>query len=147
MAAVKGVNFTKSESPSSDNIVDPGVLGGRIRVHQDTFEAAALASGSTIQVGRLLQPGAKILDIQLFFDALGAGVTLDVGDAADANRYISAVVTTSAGDTRLSNIAGLQYSVLGTSTTPATTDDIIVITTGVGAATGTIKIVIIYAED
>ena len=142
MAAVKGVNFTKSETPTSENIVAPGVLGGRVRVHQDTYEAAALADPSTIQVGKQLQAGAKIIDVQVFFDALGAGTQIDVGDADDSNRYITTTATTSAGSVSLNAITGHLYEI-GTNTD----DDIIVITSSGGAATGTIQIVITYAED
>jgi hypothetical protein len=141
MSAVMGVNYTKSLTPSVDNIVAPGVLRGNVKVYQDIYEAAALANPSTIQVGKQLIVGIKVLFIVLTFDALGAATTLSVGDAASATRYINAVATNVAGSKRSDLTDGMNYSVTGTN------DDIIVITLGGGAATGTIAINIFTAEE
>ena len=100
MANVNGTNYAKSigsGSGSSVDIVDPGVLGGKVRVLIDTYEAASLASGSSILVGKILQAGARIIDILLGFDALGASSTLAVGDQASSARYLDAADSSSAG--------------------------------------------------
>lgn len=141
MSAVLGVNYTKALTPSVDNIVTPGVLRGNVKIYQDIYEAAGLANPSTIQVGKQLIVGIKVLFIILTFDALGAGTTLSVGDAASATRYINAVATNAAGSKRSDLTDGMNYVVTGTN------DDIIVITLGGGAATGTIAINIFTAEE
>lgn len=112
---------------------------GRKRVWYDTYEAAALASGSTITFARLPK-GATIYNVKLMCDALGAGVTLDVGDSGDADRYIAKGATTwnTANQVVDSNaIDGVGY------TLTAETD--LVITTGGASATGTIKVMVEYS--
>ena len=53
MADVKGVNYTNYDS-TPRAMVESAQWGGRMRVMYDTYTAtAALASGSTIKVGRL----------------------------------------------------------------------------------------------
>ena len=90
MASVKGTNFTNI---TADPIVkiDSGEWSGKMRVQYDTYEASSLASGSDISVARLPK-GAKVYDVAIHNDALGSGVTLAVGDSADADRYITATV-------------------------------------------------------
>ena len=146
MSAVLGVNQTKIETPTPANRLAKGLFDGRLKVTTDIYEAAALESGSTIKVGGLLPKGARIKEIVLHTDDLGNNTTLAVGDSDTANRYI---VATDHGAgaaliTRITiaQIAGRDY-VIGTNTG----DNQIVITTGAGEATNTIKIDIIYAQD
>ncbi len=145
MSAVKGVNQTKIETPTPANRLAKGLFDGRLKVTTDIYEAAALASGSTIKVGGLLPKGARIKEIVLHTDNLQNNTTLAVGDSDTADRYIAATDHGAAAlITRIlaAQIAGRDY-VIGT----ATGDNQIVITTGSGEATGTIKIDIIYAQD
>src|SRR3990167_6703043 len=136
MANVNGTNYAKSigsGSGSSVDIVDPGVLGGKVRVLIDTYEAASLASGSSILVGKILQAGARIIDILLGFDALGASSTLAVGDQASSARYLDAADSSSAGIRSIveeDNVNGMNYKVTGT------TDNVIRIAMGGAAGTG-----------
>ncbi len=110
----KGVNKTKADSPTSGNILDGGVLGGRVRVMQDSYICAGTeVTDDVIQMGKALPKGARILDVILHFGACGSGVTLNVGDAEDDNRYISAVDASGAGVVRLeaAEVAGRNYKV------------------------------------
>ena len=143
MATVYGVNWTKYLTPVSDNITEPGELGGKVRVMTDTYEAAAVAAGSTIYMGKPLPVGARILNIKLAFDALGGGTTLSVGDASSAARYLSAAASTSAGIRDMadeSTVDGLLYEI------DADTDEIIVTTAG-GSITGTVKLIVEYTYE
>ena len=114
---------------------------GRKRVWYDTYEAASLASGSDITFARLPK-GATIYNVKLMCDALGSSVTLDVGDSADADRYITATAAASAGVISMHNdgaIGGVGFE--------QTAETDILITTGGAAATGTIKCMVFYVVE
>ena len=113
----------------------------KIRVQFDTFEASSLASGSDISVARL-PSGAKVYDVAIHHDALGSGVTLAVGDSADADRYITATAAANAGVISMHNdgaIDGVGFE--------QTAETDILITTGGSAATGTIKCMVFYVVE
>ena len=147
MASVKGVNYTNI---TADPIVkvDSEVLGGKMRVSYDSYEASSLASGSDITIGRI-PTNATIMDVVLKCDALGASSTLKVGDSGDDDRYLAAVGTW--------NAAGQTQSMLGGSTaantamtglgyrTTASTD--IVITTGGATISGSIHCWVMYTVE
>jgi hypothetical protein len=141
MTAALGVNYTKSADPTAANILTPGSVGGKVHVLTDTYEASTLAENSTIKMGAPLPGGAIVLGIILLWDALGTSTTLAVGDQASAARYITAAASTSAGRSVLLDIDGALHSVT------TGTDDIITITLGGAAGTGTIKIVVFYTTD
>jgi len=152
MATVYGVNRTLANNPAGSNITDPGVLEGKLRVMMDSYEAASLASGSIIEVGRELPKNARIINVILMTDALGAGRTLAVGDYEDNDRYITATTCNTANlVTYLNAIDGRLYEVDETytgKTVGSGTDRQITVTLGGGsAATGTIKIAIIYTYE
>jgi len=149
MASVKGANITNMDSVPAVN-VSSEEAGGKLRVFHDTYEADTLASGSDITIARI-PASATIHDVVLKCDALGASVTLKVGDADDDDRYI--------GVTGTWNVAGQTQSMLsGSSTgapvaavtglgyrTSAQTD--IVITTGGASASGTIFAWVYYSVE
>ena len=140
MASVKGVNFTNI---TADPIVkiDSGEWSGKMRVQYDTYEASSLASGSDISVARLPK-GAKVYDIVVHFDALGGSTTISVGDSGAAARYIAATATSSAGQMSMSQegaIDGVGYE------NTAETD--VLLTTGGGSITGTIKCYVMYVVE
>ena len=140
MASVKGTNFTNI---TADHIVkiDSGEWSGKMRVQYDTYEASSLASGSDISVARLPK-GAKVYDIVVHFDALGGSTTISVGDSGAAARYIAATSTSSAGQMSMSQegaIDGVGYE------NTAETD--VLLTTGGGSITGTIKVVVMYVVE
>ena len=140
MASVKGVNFTNITSTPVVNTASKEAYG-KLRVTYDTYEASSLGSGSDISVARLPQ-GATVYDIVIHHDALGSGVTLAVGDSADADRYITATAAATAGKVVMSEdgaIDGFAYE--------QTAETDVLITTGGAAATGTIKVAVIYSVE
>lgn len=144
MASVNGTNYAKSIDPTASNIVDRGVLGGKVRVMFDSYEAASLASGSTIKVGKDLKAGTRILDVWIIADALGSGVTLSAGDSDTAARYISATAANSANlRIDLDTIGGFNYEI-GTNSGDET---ILITLAGTASGTGTIKVGVLYAEE
>ena len=146
MSAVKGVNRTLMDTPTPANRLKPGRHDGRVKVTLDTYEADALAAGSTIDMCGTLPTGAKILDVILITDDLSADATLAVGDDETPARYISATVCTTANQVQHMNVIdGRDYEV--DMTTPSTPDNQIVITTAVSAITGTIKLIVLYTHD
>lgn len=141
MSDVQGVNVTKFDAGTEqDNWIDQGLIKSSIRVWSDVYEAAALAVAQTIGLAQL-PDGAVVHGGILYFDALGAGVTLEVGDSTDSARYLSATVCTAAGSAIFDAVDGSGY-VIGTNTG----DGEIIATVGVGAATGTIRSVILYTN-
>ena len=140
MASVKGNNFTNI-TPDTIVKIDSGEWSGKMRVQYDTYEASSLASGSDISVARLPK-GAKVYDIVVHFDALGGSTTISVGDSGAAARYIAATSTSSAGQMSMSQegaIDGVGYE------NTAETD--VLLTTGGGSITGTIKVVVMYVVE
>jgi hypothetical protein len=142
MSTVYGVNYTKNLDPVSSNITDPGELEGKVRVMTDTYEAVALALGSTIYMGKPLPVGARIIGVTLAFDALGAA-TISVGDAVSPARYIAATSVASAGMIDMEEgdkVDGLLNKIL------STTNEIILTTAG-AAITGTVKSIVKYVSE
>ena len=84
MATVTGVNYTKITTTPVDHIL-PRDAHGRVRVQYDTYEAAALADPSTIQLFKM-PADARVIDFKVWHDALGSGTTLAFGDVADPDR-------------------------------------------------------------
>ena len=155
MATVYGINSTKVTAGGISNRLAKGTQDGRVKVMTDTYEALALASGSLIEMGAKLPVGAIILEVILHTDNLQNNTTIAVGDYEDADRYIDAVdcgaaeVTKKIGTTT-GNIDGRLYTIdeTYTGTTVGTgSDRQIVLTTGAGEATGTIKLAVIYSAD
>lgn len=149
MASVKGVNITNLTATPVVKASSEQV-GGKLRVFHDTYEASSLASGSDITLAKI-PAYATIHDVVVKCDALGAGVTLKVGDSGDDDRYI--------GVTGTWNVAGQSQSMLAGSSTGApiaavtgvgyrvTSETDIVITTGGAAATGTIYMWVVYSTE
>lgn len=133
MASVKGVNITKIDNGTGK--IEKG-YNHKLRVQKDEYEASSLAAGSDIALGRLPK-GAVIHCVHLYHDALGASVTLSVGDDSDNARFISAQSASAAGVKDSDQIGGIGYEL------SATTD--IKAYVGGAAATGTIKLVIHYS--
>ena len=151
MAQVKADNRTKADSPTSDNILAGGKLGGRVRVMQDEYTFASEAVNDTILLFRDLQAGATILDVVIDNVVTTNAVILDIGDSDTADRYINGYtaqsVTTSRGAetaaTGQLQIGGSQY-VVGTNDG----DNQVIITVLVAIPTdGSIKVSLYYTED
>jgi hypothetical protein len=140
MASVKGVNFTNITATPVVK-TDSGEAYGKLRVTFDTYEASSLASGSDISVARLPK-GAKVYEVIVHHDALGASSTIKVGDSSDDDRYIAATSTASAGKLVMSEdgaIDGFGFE--------QTAETDVILTTGGAAISGTIKVGIIYAVE
>jgi len=144
-----GTNYAKQLDPSSANIVDPGLLGGKVRVFQDycTLGASSLNSTDYIVVGSKLPTGAQVVDVVLTAGAplATASALLVVGDEGDADRYITSTLLTANAVTVGPKVAGgMYYTVTGT------TDNYIRVA---GAATNavlsgaTVKISVMYVVE
>lgn len=150
MPTVYGVNKTKARTPesSSSNIVDYGQMKGKKRIMFDTYEASAIAAGTIIEMGDKLPKNCIVLDVILWTDALGGSVQLIVGDYEDDNRYITLTTCNTANLRTVPNaIDGAGYVADETTATDTGTDRQIIITTSGAAATGTIKVLVIYAQE
>lgn len=149
MATVKGVNKTKVDNGGIENILPRGEFVGRVKVMYDSYEASALAADSIIEMGQELPDNAKIIEVILHTDDLGNNTTLKVGDYEDDDRYITATDHGAGAEliTRLNAIAGRFYEVDNTTPGDTTTDKQVIITTGAGAGTGTIKLIVLYTQD
>lgn len=142
MATVNGVNYAKAVDPSPGNIANPGVLGGKVRCITDTYTFAGEVAGTIVNIGQALPKGAIVVGIEIANAALGAGVTLVLGDAADDARYSPAVIVcTAAGHSVAMPVGGMNYAITGTN------DTVIKLKTGVGAATGMVKVNVFYAVE
>ena len=140
MASVKGTNIAKLDSVPA-TLPEVNAWHGRMRVQYDEYEATALVNGSDIAMARLPK-GARILDIVIHHDALGGSTTLEIGDNADSDRFITAQDTSSAG-TIVQSIDG---EIAGFGHTYASTTDMKV-TLGGADATGTVRSAVFYAVD
>lgn len=107
-----------------------------------TYEASAAAANTVINLFKLPK-GAVVQNFVVAHDDLGTGVTLDIGDAGDTDRYVDGLaVSTAAGSTVGCLVDGIGY-IIGTDTEH---DDTLVTAKVLGsAATGTIKVVCYYS--
>ena len=109
---------------------------GRMRVWYDTFEASSTAASDTITFARMPK-GATIWEVKVMADALGASVTIKVGDASDDDRFITATTMNTANlVTNTNAIAGVGYNY--------TSQTDLIATVGGAAATGTIAFMVFY---
>ncbi len=142
MAAVKGVNVTKYDAGAQgDDAIDQGFVNSQVEIWTDEYEAAALATGSTIDIANL-PAGAKVMKIELYTDALGSTSTIDIGDSDDTDRYsASAFDVATAGFHESDTVDGHQY-VIGTNDG----DNIIQLLSAVNTLTGTIKTAVYFTR-
>lgn len=127
-----GVNYAKSLVPGIRNQVG-AEGGGKVRAIYDEFTFNGEAAGTIVNVGSL-KKDEIFIGALLVSAALGAGVTLSLGDAVSDVRYIAATVCTAAVEAFKGAAAGVGYK--------ATADTTMFLKTGVGAATGKVQIVI-----
>ncbi len=114
MPTFKGTNKTIADAITPATILKPGLIGGNVRCMVDDYTVVGTeVTGDLIEMGHDLPVGAKILEVLLQTSALGSGVTLNVGDAEDDNRYISAVDCSGAIIVRMeaAEIAGRNYEI------------------------------------
>ena len=133
-------NSTTYEAQTSGKLtLDQGVQSATLHMASTTYEADAAAAADVINLFKL-PDNVVIQDIKLYFDALGTGVTLDAGDSVNAARYLDGISAAAAGASGAISIDGLGYRVGS-----AEGDDLITLTIGGAAATGTIKAVCVYS--
>lgn len=137
MASVYGVNATKNNTPTHQNIIPGGEYGGRVRWMHDSYECAATASGTDIVLGGKIPKGAYILpQSKVYFDDLGT-VTVDIGLTAAGTELNSAVnMGAAAGSQELYGDADF-----GTALTAAAQIHL----TPNASCTGTIRLSLMYA--
>jgi len=128
-------------------------LSGRIRVAYGTYEASSLAAASEIEMF-VLPDGARLVQGNLAYDALGSGTTLSVGYAAHTNAAGTAVSAAAAAykaaaaSTSAQKVDVLATIALGSGTETDTNEDGVAITvTNAGTATGSIELTIMYVVD
>jgi len=158
MATLYGVNADKAlvDVPSAKAGV--GEQGGRVRCIYDTYELTAdMSVADVILMGGLIPKGARVLNVHLFFDALGAG-TLDVGwqasaelsggsavEAASADGFIDGAAVTNQGHESMQEDhfaeAGM-FKKFDAAVQPAVT-----VATDTSATSGTIGLYIQYVLD
>lgn len=146
-----GTNYAKTIDPSSANIIDPGLIGGKVRIFQDTAVISASAnlnSTDYIIVGGKLPTGSQVVKIILGAPgttALGTQNDLKVGDEGDDDRYMTAVQVSAAAVHVGPNVSGgMYYTVTGT------TDNYIRLTgnnAGTRVSTNTLKVSIFYVVE
>lgn len=146
----EGTNYAKQADPSSANILDPGLLGGKVRVMEDTATITAstnLNSQDYILVGTKLPTGAQVVKVMLSnagTTALGSQAQVSVGDEGDGDRYISDVQVSSLAVHVTNQHTGLNYAVTGT------TDNYIRIkghAAGTRVSTNTLKVTVFYVVE
>lgn len=140
MATVNSTTYEKQVAAKVE--LKQGVANATVHSISTTYEANAAAANTVINLFKLPK-GVLVQNFLVSHDDLGTGITLDIGDADDADRYVDGLsVSTSAGSTAGILPDGLNY-IIGT----ATENDDTVVTAKIlgGAATGTLKVVCYYA--
>jgi hypothetical protein len=132
-----GSNYAKYASPTMRNLLG-AEYGGKVRAMHDEFTFASAAIGTVVNVG-ILKKGEVFLGALLVSAALGANVTVQLGDSGDDDRYIAATVCTSAVEAFKCAQAGMGYK--------ATADTPLVLKTGGAEATGKVQLVIFKAAS
>ena len=128
-------------------------LSGRVRIAYGTYEASSLAGASVIEMF-ILPDGARLVQGNLAYDALGSGTTLSVGYAAHTNAAGTAVSAAAAAykaaaaSTSAQKVDVLATIALGSGTeTDANESGVAITVTNAGTATGTIELTIMYVVD
>ena len=144
MTTLYGVNYTKyNTGPTEANVQARGMVSGDVSYMRDTYEASSTTAADVIYVGHPLNAGDRIIGFILSTDDLGTSVTMDIGTSYNDDEFASAVDVQAAavsGNTAII-VDGVDY-VIGT----AAGDDIIMLTLNTAAATGTIKITVLYSR-
>ena len=137
------VNSNIYEAQLDGKIVfSQGVTDATLHCVIATYEASAAAANTVINLFKLAK-GAVIQNFVVAHDDLGTGVTVDIGDEGDTDRYVDGLsVSTSAGSSVTIMPDGLGY-VIGTD---AEHDDTVITAKILGSsATGTFKVACYYS--
>jgi hypothetical protein len=142
MASRNMTNFAKlAASPAA--IVDPGDYGGLSRHDFDEITTDGTENtGERLFCGKLM-PGERFQEAMVAFGALGAGRTLQMGDAGDDDRYMTATTAAVAGNTEARALTGIGFK----NATLQPIDIFLQIAGGLLTAAQQIKVVIRKARD
>lgn len=140
MATVNSDVFAAQEAGKIT--LSQGVADASLHCVVATYEASSTAANTVINLFKLPKD-VVIQNLVVAFDDLGTGVTIDIGDAGDIDRYVDGLdVATAAGSACGVLVDGLGY-VIGTD---AEHDDTVITAKVLGAAaTGTIKVACYYS--
>ena len=138
MTDVKSTTYAAQEAGKM--ALNTGIANVGLYAISTTYEASALAANDVIKLFEL-PIGAVVYGMDVYFDDLGTGTTLDVGDSNDVDRYIDGADTaTAAGAAHITLADAIGYRI-GTNA-----GDEVVTAKNLGAsATGTIKVVCTFA--
>ena len=145
MATVNGTNYAKAVDPSADNILGPGIWGGRVRAQYDTYTLASTPSGTVIRMGKL-PAGARVLGTILQNAALGTSVTLAVGNGGSGQGAIfaaAAAASAASSSVKFNNLVANTAYTVGT----LAGDDVMTVTTGGATGSGQITLITLYVVD
>jgi len=133
MATQRGTNNLASQPGTAPVPISSGDGGGKMASFYDDFVVPAGAAQNDIVImgpSKALKKGDRFISFSLDFDAMGAGVTLQIGDDGSAGRYSAAIAANAAGQnsTRVNGILGyvltqdreLQVTIGGGAPTAAT---------------------------
>ncbi len=126
------------------------IAGGRVnarpKIDTDSYTAdgGTETSGSTIDIGRHVPKGSRMVALMIFVDTAQSSLTIDIGDDESTTRYASADTSLQAVGTYLFSLQNYLVDL----TTASTPDDQIVITTGGATMTaGQLEFVVISTID
>lgn len=136
MTTVNSTTYAAQEGAKM--ALSSGIINTSVKVTSGDYVAIAAASGNVINLCKLPK-SAVIHDVIIDTEALGASVTLAVGDSADEDRYIAASAAATAGQLK-AGISGKGYRI-GTNDG----DEILTAKIGGAAATGKIHFTVLYA--
>jgi hypothetical protein len=138
---VKGPNVTLLDSTPAI-MPDSSKFHGRLYNQTDTYEAATLTAGSYIAMARLPK-GAVVKDGFVMCDALGASMTVTVGDSFDTDRFLTSI-SAMQGVGAQNNGCGRFNAIDGIGYKYTCEKDILVCVGDATTATGTITLSITY---
>lgn len=142
MATRNMTNFAKLIT-SAGAVLDPGDYGGLSRHDYDEITTDGTENtGERLFCGKLM-PGERFHDAVVAFGALGAGRTLQMGDAGDDDRYMTATTAAVAGNTEARALTGIGFK----NTTLLPIDIFLQVAGGLLTAAQQVKVVIRKARD
>jgi hypothetical protein len=144
MANGKGTNKTIIDSITPSTILDPGVMGGVVRCMTDDYTGTAAEAGTelTVKMCNTLPTNCRVVGVTI--DCPATGITIDVGDAEDTDRYISAAAASTVS--YCDNVtAAINYKV--DMTTAATPDNQILMTLSAACNAVKVQLAVFYVID
>jgi hypothetical protein len=141
MATINSTLYDKQKNGGASNLPNSKEYFGRVRhayIEVNTT-ATPVNNGDIINLCEL-PVGARVIGLNVYYTAMGAGATLIIGDAANTSRYLASTSVATAGNVTTIAASGFGYVV----------DDGKIIATAGGAnyASGqTLKVVLYYVLD